>query len=92
MEERMKVLKMLESGKIKAEEAVKLLDALKDPEIPHRSIVIKGMNEVMESISNIMKDVSRTIGETVKEKMKEAEDAAKDAKKRVKRAAKELKK
>jgi hypothetical protein len=91
MEEKMKILKLLEEGKISAEEAIKLLEALKGVEPPHKDIV-KGVSQMIECASGVVKDISRTISEAVKEKMREATEKAKEASERVKRAAAELKK
>jgi len=64
MEERMKILRMLEEGKITADEAAKLLDALKEePKRPHRMFISPHdvIDDVMDSVSHIVKGVSESI-------------------------------
>ena len=76
MEERMRILKLLEDGKINAEEAAKLLEVLKEAEGSERAVImkgiVKGIGEAMESVSTLMKEVSATVAEKVREKANEA--------------------
>lgn len=92
MEEKMRILKLLEDGKINAEEAVKLLEALKETESPERAVimkgVVKGIGETMESVATIMKEVSVTVAERIKEKTKEAAEKIKKATEEVKKGKK----
>ena len=64
MEERIKILRMLEEGKITADEAAKLLDVLKEePKHPHRMFISPHdvIDDVMDSVSHIVKGVSESI-------------------------------
>lgn len=92
MEEKLRILKLLEIDKISVKEAIALLEALKETELPHKSFVIKGINEVMDSVSSIMKDISQIVSDTVRKKVKDATEKAKEATEKVKKVAEEVKK
>lgn len=85
MEERMKILKMLEEGKITAEEAVKLLEAIKDIE-PGYKIVIKEAGEAVSSavssVADMLKNVSHTIAEKIKQKAEKVAEKTKTQQKK----------
>lgn len=80
MEERMKILKLLEDGKITAEEAVKLLEAIKEGE-PLYKVIFKEAGEAitstMNSVAETLKNVSSTIADKLK---KECEKVAEKVK------------
>jgi gas vesicle protein len=61
MEERKRILKMLEEGKITAEEAAKLLEAIKEP--PY---IGKSVNEILTHVTEVLKEVSSTVRDSVK--------------------------
>ncbi len=88
MDEKMRILKLLESGKINAEEATKLLEALKESEISERAVIVKKVvnrvGETMESMAALMKEISVTVVEKVKEKTKEATERLKEVTEEVK--------
>ena len=68
MEERMRILKMLEEGKLNVEEAAKLLEALREPEKQH---IIKVGTTVAKSVTDLIREISEAVSGVVKEKTKE---------------------
>lgn len=79
MEERMKILKLLEEGKITAEEAVKLLEAVKEGEPIHKIIIREAgetISSAITSVADILKNVSSIVAkeaEKIAEKLKSKE-------------------
>ncbi|MCK4353519.1 hypothetical protein KAW65_08960 [candidate division WOR-3 bacterium] len=93
MEERLRIIKLLESGKITPAEAAKLLETLKGPEFPGRAVsIIKVGTTIAESVSDLLKEVSETVSETIREKSKEATQKAKRAAEKAKKIIEDAKK
>lgn len=75
MEERMKVLKMLEEGKISADDAAKLLEALGEGPVRRHKIFFSPSQiagEVADSLSSFFKALSEAIKEGVKKEKTKA--------------------
>jgi len=86
MEERMRILKLLEDGKINAEEAARLLEALKEEERPHKESIIA----ITKSVSDLLKGISETVSEAVKEKTKQTTEKVREAAEKLKKTAEEV--